>query len=216
MEEMIRCAAVTIGSGTAPLCLIFCGTLLCAAPTRAQTAAQAAPFPADGAAVPMVAEASLGHTALKGITLKITQGLYSFGVFTLAAGAGTTIGAAMAVADGVGAYGIYVGNEYLWDTFRPNTNLRVNNEAFGVLSSLSRTTLKYITYKPAVTAWHWGIIYAVTGSMQTTVVAGSVLWFTLPLMYYVNNTAWDLYDWSFATGTATAPIGGGPAPRVRG
>ena len=69
----------------------------------------------------MVAEASLGHAALKGITLKITQGLYSFGVFTMAAGMGATIGAAMAVADGVGAYGVYIGNEYLWDTFRPNT-----------------------------------------------------------------------------------------------
>ena len=207
-EDMMRCSAVTIGFGTALPGLIFCGTLLCAAPTRAQTAAQAAPVPADGAAVPMVAQASLGHAAVKGITLKITQGLYSFGVFTMAAGMGTTIGAAMAVADGVGAYGFYVGNEYLWDTFHPNTNLRANNEAFGVLSSLSRTTLKYITYKPAVTAWHWAIIYAVTGSMQTTVVAGSLLWFTLPLMYYVNSTAWDLHDWSVATGTATAPIGG--------
>jgi len=197
---MIRRSAVTTGSGTALLSLIFCGTLLCAAPARAQTAAQAAPVPADGAAAPMVAEASLGHAAVKGITLKITQGFYSFGVFTVVAGAGATIGAAMAVADAVGAYGIYVGNEYLWDTLRPNTNLRVNNESFGVLSSLSRTTLKYITYKPAVTAWHWGIIYTITGSIQTTVLAGSMLWFTLPLMYYVNNTAWDLHDWSSATG----------------
>ncbi len=203
-EEMMRFSAATTGSGTALRSLIFCGTLLCAAPSRAQPA----PIPVDGAAAPMVAEASLGHAALKGITLKITQGLYSFGVFTMAAGMGATIGAAMAVADGVGAYGVYIGNEYLWDTFRPNTNLRSNNEEFGVLRSLSRTTLKYITYKPAVTAWHWGIIYTVTGSMQTTVVAGSMLWFALPLMYYVNNTAWDFYDWRFATGTAAAPAGG--------
>src|SRR4029077_9254648 len=172
--------------------------------------APAAPAPADGATAPKEAEASLGHAALKGLTLKITMGFYSFGIFTVAAGMGTAIGGAMAVADAVGAYGIYVGNEYLWDTFRPNTNLKVNNEEFGVLSSLSRTTLKYLTYKPAVTAWHWAIIYTVTGSMLTTVVAGSVLWFTLPLMYYVNNTAWDLYDWSYAPGTAAAP--GRPAP----
>jgi hypothetical protein len=96
----------------------------------------------------------------------------------------------------------------MWDTFRPNTNLRANNEAFGPLSSLSRTTLKYITFKPAVTAWHWGLIYAVTGSLQTMVLAGSVLWFTLPLMYYVNDTAWNFHDWRFAPGTAPVPTGG--------
>jgi hypothetical protein len=197
-----------LGSGTALRCLIVCGALLCAAPTRAQTAAPAAPVPADGATAPAVAEASLGHAALKGITLKITQGFYSFGVFTVGVGVGTTLGAAMAVADGVGAYVFYVGNEYMWDTFRPNTNLRANNEAFGPLSSLSRTTLKYITFKPAVTAWHWGLIYAVTGSLQTMVLAGSVLWFTLPLMYYVNDTAWNFHDWRFATGAATVPTGG--------
>jgi hypothetical protein len=214
---MIRRCAVSIGSGTALLCLVCGGTPLGAAPAWAQTAAPAAPAPApaapapaDGATAPKEAEASLGHAALKGLTLKITMGFYSFGVFTVAAGMGTAIGGAMAVADAVGAYGIYVGNEYLWDTFRPNTNLKVNNEYFGILSSLSRTTLKYITYKPAVTAWHWAIIYAVTGSMLTTVVAGSVLWFTLPLMYYVNSTAWDLYDWSYAPGTAAAPAK--PAP----
>jgi hypothetical protein len=194
------------GSGTALPCLVV-ATLLGAAPTWAQTAAQAPPVPTDGATAPMVAEASLGHAALKGITLKITQGFYSFGVFTVAAGMGTTLGAAMAVADGVGAYGMYVGNEYLWDTFRPNTNLRANNESFGVLSSLSRTTLKYITYKPAVTAWHWGLIYAVTGSVQTMVLAGSLLWFTLPLIYYVNDTAWNFYDWRFAAGTPAVPTG---------
>jgi len=212
---MLRCSAVTIGCRATLLCLILCETLLCAAPSRAQTAAQVTPVPADGATAPQVVEASLGQAALKGVTLKLTQGLYSFGVFTVAAGMGTTIGAAMAVADGIGAFGIYVGNEYLWDTFRPNTNLRVNNEEFGFLSSLSRTTLKYITYKPAVTAWHWGIIYTVTGSMQATVVAGSVLWFTLPLMYYVNNTAWDFYDWGVATGTPAAMVGNGSAMRSR-
>jgi hypothetical protein len=196
---MTRLSAGAIGTGTA----LLYAALLCAAPAQAQTA----PVPADGATAPAAAEASLSHSALKGVTLKMTQGLYSFGVFTVAVGVGTTLGAAMAVADGVGGYVVYVSNEYLWDTFHPNTNLRANNESFGPLKSLSRTTLKYITYKPAVTAWHWGIIYAVTGSMQTTVVAGSVLWFTLPLMYYVNNTTWDLYDWSFATGTPTAPTG---------
>jgi hypothetical protein len=202
---MMRRAAVTIRTGTALRCLIFCTSLLCAAPTRAQTAASA---PAVDASAPKVAEASLGHAAVKGVTLKITQGLYSFGVFTVGVGVGTALGATMAVADGVGAYVIYIGNEYLWDTLRPNTNLRANNEAFGPLSSLSRTTLKYITFKPAVTTWHWGLIYAVTGSLQTMVLAGSVLWFTLPLMYYVNDTAWNFYDWRFAASTATVPTGG--------
>jgi hypothetical protein len=155
----------------------------------------------------VAAQASIGHAALKGVTLKITQGLYSFGVFTVGVGVGTTLGAAMAVADGVGAYVVYVSNEYLWDTVHPNTNLRANNEGFGPLSSLSRTTLKYITYKPAVTAWHWALIYSVTGSLQTMVLAGSVLWFTLPLMFYVNDTAWNLYDWRFAAGAPTEPTG---------
>ena len=206
---MKRRSAVAIGAGTALRCLIVCGTLLCAEPSLAQTA----PVPPANATAPVVAEASLGHAALKGITLKITQGLYSFGVFTVGVGVGAPLGAAMAVADGVGAYVFYIGNEYMWDTFHPNTNLRANNEAFGPLSSLSRTTLKYITYKPAVSAWHWGLIYAVTGSLQSMVLAGSVLWFTLPLMYYVNDTAWNFYDWRFATGTPTVPTGGAGAAR---
>jgi hypothetical protein len=197
---MTRPSAVAISAGTA----LLCGTLLCVAPAQAQTA----PVPADGAAAPVAAEASLSHSALKGVTLKMTQGLYSFGVFTVAVGVGATLGAAMAVADGIGGYVVYVSNEYLWDTVHPNTNLRANNESFGPLKSLSRTTLKYITYKPAVTAWHWGLIYAVTGSVQTMVLAGSLLWFTLPLIYYVNDTAWNFYDWRFAAGTPAEPAGG--------
>lgn len=189
------------------LSIIVGGTPLCPSTTRAQTAAPATLVPAAAAVAPNAAEASLSHVALKGVTLKLTQGLYSFGVFTMLAGMGTMIGATMAVADGIGGYGIYVGNEYLWDLFYPNTNLRANNEEFGILSSLSRTTLKYITYKPTVTASHWGIIYTATGSMQTTVMAGSMLWFTLPLIYYVNNTAWDFYDWSVGPGIATGPAG---------
>jgi hypothetical protein len=196
---MTRLSAGAIGTGTA----LLYAALLCAAPAQAQTA----PVPADGATAPAAAEASLSHSALKGVTLKMTQGLYSFGVFTVAVGVGTTLGAAMAVADGVGGYVVYVSNEYLWDTFHPNTNLRANNESFGPLKSLSRTTLKYITYKPAVTAWHWGLIYAVTGSVQTMVLAGSLLWFTLPLIYYVNDTAWNFYDWRFAAGTPAVPTG---------
>jgi hypothetical protein len=185
--------------------VILVGALLCAEPAWAQTAGQPAPGAADAPAAPTAAEASVGHAALKGITLKLTQGLYSFGVFTVGAGVGVATGAAMAVADGVGAYAFFVANEYLWDTLSPNTNLRANNESFGVLSSLSRTTLKYLTYKPAVTAWHWGLIYAMTGSVQTMVVAGSVLWFTLPMMFYVNDTAWNLYDWSTVKGAPNTP-----------
>ena len=200
---MTRLSAGAIGTGTA----LLYAALLCAAPAQAQTA----PVPADGATAPAAAEASLSHSALKGVTLKMTQGLYSFGVFTVAVGVGTTLGAAMAVADGLGGYVVYVSNEYLWDTFHPNTNLRANNESFGPLKSLSRTTLKYITYKPAVTAWHWGLIYAVTGSVQTMVLAGSLLWFTLPLIYYVNDTAWNFYDWRFAVGMPAAPTGKLPA-----
>jgi hypothetical protein len=201
---MKRRFAVTIGFAATLRRLILCGMLLGAAPTLAQTP----PAAADAATAPKVAEASIGHAAVKGVTLKLTQGLYSFGVFTVGVGMGATIGAAMALADGLGGYGIYVGNEYLWDTLHPNTNLRANSESFGFFSSLSRTTLKYITYKPTVTAWHWGIIYAVTGSVQTMVVAGSVLWFTLPLMYYVNDTAWNFYDWRFAAGTPAVATGG--------
>lgn len=181
----------------------MCAVLVCWAPFHAAPAqAQAAEAPPT--TTHAAAEASLGHAALKGITLKAAQGLYSFGLFAVVAGVSTTVAAAMAVTDGVGAYGIYVGNEYLWDRFHPNTNLRSNNELFSVLDSLSRTTLKYITYKPAVTAWHWGVLYSMTGSMRTTVVAGSMMWFTLPLIYYVNNTGWDLYEWGSAPASTTA------------
>lgn len=83
------------------------------------------------------------------------QGIYSFGVFTIGAGVGTT--------------------------FAHNAEIH--------------------HLQTDCTARYCEITYAVTSFVQTTVMAGSVFWFTLPLMLYVNSTAWDLYDWKTARGT---------------
>jgi len=153
----------------------------------------AEPVPASPPA-PETMSASLSHSALKGVTLKAISVTSSFFIF--AAGTGSAAaGAVMAVTNGVGSFLIYTGNDYAWDYFSPNTNLSTNHQ-FGVLSSLSRNTLKYITLKPMLTVLNVGIIYAFTDTLAATVGTSAAAILLLPASFYLNNTLWDWYDWA--------------------
>jgi uncharacterized membrane protein len=136
----------------------------------------------------------LGHVAAKGVTLKIATTAFGMTVFTV--GTGSLWSASALTALGTAAsYVTYVANEYLWDTYAPNTNLRANNESFSAWQSLWRNSGKYLTFKPAVVVTHWAVIYLYTGSAAATLAMGSVYSMTVPVIYYLNNVGWDWYDW---------------------
>jgi len=166
-------------------------------PSQAQTPAPAAP--------PQAMSASIGHSALKGVTLKIISITTSFFIFAAGTGSVTT-GGLMAVINGVASYFIYTGNDFAWDYFYPNTNLKTNEQHFGLLSSLSRNTLKYITFKPMVTALNIGIIYAYTDTLFATAATSTAAIIVLPMSFYANNMLWDWYDYAHAPkGQAAQP-----------
>ena len=169
----------------------------------AQGASSPAAPPIDVAPPPKPLEASVGHAALKGLTLKAMSVSATAVIFSLGTGSMVT-GGWMAGVNGLGSYVIYVGNEYMWDTYWPNTNLASNHQDFQATSSLSRGTLKYLTLKPMLTVLNLGLIYAFTDTLTATATTGVATIMTLPALFYVNNTLWDWYDWRNAP--ADAPV----------
>jgi uncharacterized membrane protein len=171
--------------------------------------------PAPATPPPKVLEASISHAALKGLTLKAmsvttTAVIFSVGVGSLA------VGSMMAAINGVGSYAIYVSNEYLWDTYSPNTNISANNQSFQATSSLGRNTLKYLTLKPALTALNVGVIYAFSDTLAATAATSTATIIALPMIFYLNNTLWDWYDWHGNPASTEAPRAAKAGPRRMG
>ena len=86
-------------------------------------------------------------------------------------------------------------NDYLWDRFYPNTNVAANGDSFSTISSLGRNTAKFLTFKPAVVAADWTVIYLYTGSLGSMLTMGPAYSLLAPATFYANNVAWDWYDW---------------------
>ena len=162
--------------------------------------AQTAPPPAasDTAAEPQAASASLGHAALKGVTLKLINGVAAMAVFSTGTGS-LVAGGALATVVAITSYTVFVVNDYVWDHYFPNTNVAANNESFNPLLSLGRNTAKFLTFKPAVVTADWTMIYLYTGSLASTLTMGSAYSILSPLTFYANNVAWDWLDW-YSTG----------------
>jgi uncharacterized membrane protein len=189
MVEMKPCARQAAWRLTACAGALSLGVTWSAA-SVAQTPALAAPAAPDAMA------ASLSHSALKGVTLKAISITTSFFIFTAGTGS-AAVGGLMAGLNGVGGLLIYTGNDYAWDYFSPNTNLSTNQQSFGVFSSLSRNTLKYITLKPMLTVLNVGIIYAFTETLAATAATSTAAIILLPAAFYLNNTLWDWHDWYY-------------------
>jgi uncharacterized membrane protein len=89
---------------------------------------------------------------------------------------------------------------------RGQRSVSANNESFHATSSLTRNTLKYLTFKPVVTVLNVGTIYWFTGSVAATAATGTAAVLILPLTFYLNNMLWDWYDWhSVSADTAAQP-----------
>lgn len=162
-----------------------------------ESIAQTAP-----ATPPVSASVSVGHAATKGLTLKAALALSSLTVFYVGTGSVVASGLLTGLVSAA-SYTVYVTNEYLWDLYAPNTNVSANNQAFSAKSSISRNTLKFLTFKPTVMAVDWGTIYLYTGSLASMFTMGPVMSLTAPVIFYFNNTAWDWYDWH---ATPPAPV----------
>jgi uncharacterized membrane protein len=163
-----------------------------------ESIAQTAP-----ATPPAAASASVGHAATKGLTLKAALALSSLTLFYVGTGSAVASGLLTVLVSGA-SYTVYVTNEYLWDRYSPNTNVSANNQSFSTTSSISRNTLKFLTFKPTVMAVDWSTIYLYTGSLTSMFTLGPAMSLTSPIIFYLNNTAWDWYDWH-ATPPAAAP-----------
>src|SRR6185503_4738487 len=143
---------------------------------------------------PVAAPASITHVLAKAVTQQLAAGsafmtIFSFGTGSLVGGGVLTVGL-IAVASVW-----YPANEFLWDYYSPNINLRINNEAFNTSSSLWRTTWKYLTFTTGTTTARVAAIYAFTGSVYSTAAMASATLLLMPLVFYANGTAWDWYDW---------------------
>ena len=154
----------------------------------------AAPAPKDvqppGAAPPD--QASLLVSAYKATTYKIGTALTNMVVFS--AGTGLVGGTVLTAFTTLQTWLIYTGNDYFWDKYSPREAR--TGENFDVKESAWRSTEKFLTAKPLIVAIKLASIYAWTGSMAVTLVAGTISTVATTGVFYANNMGWDLYEWS--------------------
>jgi hypothetical protein len=167
---------------------VLCTALLWPPASLAQERSKAAEV------APQTAPASLGNTLARTATQNIAAGAIGMTVFSI--GTGSLLSGAV-LSTGYLAIGltIYPINEFFWDYFDPNTNLRVNNANFDTAASFWRTTGKYLTFKTGTTISKVVMLYAYTGSVYSTATMSVVTAAALPFVFYANNMAWDWYDW---------------------
>jgi uncharacterized membrane protein len=165
---------------------------LWATPGAAQTSPAAPDTPAT--TPPKAVEASVSHAVAKGLTYKAGSALKKLAIYSIGTGS-VAAGGALAAITTVTSYAIYVANDYLWDTYSPNTNISANNDSFDTTESFWRNTTKYLTLKPIGMAATWTIVYLYTGSWTATVAMSTLSSLTGPIVFYANNVAWDWYDW---------------------
>jgi uncharacterized membrane protein len=138
-------------------------------------------------------DASLRHSALKATTYKAGTTAVNFAIFSYAAG-GAAGGATLALVALGASWTLYTVNDYLWDRFDPPPKQDAG-ETFDTQDDVWRNTKKFMTYKPAIAAFKYATVYAYTGSVVTTVVAGTATVLVNTVVFYANNIGWDYYDW---------------------
>jgi uncharacterized membrane protein len=180
-------SGLSIGSATAQ-------TAPAPRPTSAILPSAVLPAQAGSTATADPENASLGHSALKATTFKAGSSVVNFAVLSLAAG-GAGGGAVLTLLALGASWTLYTANDYLWDRFDPAPVKQHAGDTFDATEDLWRNTKKFLTYKPAIAAFKYASIFLYTGSAATTLVAGTVVVVANTGVFYVNNTAWDFYDW---------------------
>jgi len=146
---------------------------------------------------------SLTHSAMKATTFKIAATVSNLAIFSF--GTGGIVGGGILTAFNVSkSWGLFTANDYLWDKYFPSDKNQDSSQAFDAKQSFWRTTGKFLTYKPVDTAIKFASIYLYTGSAAVMLVYGTASSVTNTAVFYVNDFAWNLYDWS------QAPASGSP------
>jgi len=97
---------------------------------------------------------------------------------------------------------VYTTNDYMWDSYAPPTTKQSQDEAFDATADVWRNTGKYLTFKPVVASLKLASLYLWTGSAAIAATFGTAAIMTNTVVFYVNNVAWDWYDWY----SAPAPV----------
>lgn len=147
------------------------------------------PAAADGTAS---GEASALMSATKATTYKLGTALTNMLILTAGTGVvGGTLLTAFVTGESWLVYGV---NDYLWDTYAPKAAPRADG-SFDAKESAWRATEKWLTYKPVVSAFKFGAIYAWTGSVPAMLTLGTLTIVANTGVFYANNVGWDLYEW---------------------
>jgi uncharacterized membrane protein len=181
--------------------LLIAGLLaasICVPPVAAQTAPVAAPGAAAGQGGTTRGAASLTSSAAKATTFKIATVVTNMVIFS--AGTASLAGGTLLTAFNVTkSWLLYTANDYAWDAYAPlEKKPEGASEGFDASASAWRTTEKFLTYKPVDTAIKFASIYLWTESVPAMVIMGTASSVANSAIFYANNFAWDLYDWSRA------------------
>jgi uncharacterized membrane protein len=141
------------------------------------------------------ASGSLTHSATKATTFKIATVLTNLAIFSVGTG-GLVGGGILTVFNVSKSWGLFTANDYLWDKYVPTDKNQDSSKAFDGKASFWRTTGKFLTYKPVDTAIKFASIYIYTGSAAVMLVYGTASSVLNTGVFYANDFAWDLYDWS--------------------
>jgi uncharacterized membrane protein len=172
-------------------------------------AAQPAPGPsaspniAASPEAPQSRDASLSRSALKATTFKIGSTAANLAVLSYAVG-GVVGGAALTGFMIASSWVLYTANDYVWDSIDPPLAKQSADQAFDQTAEIWSTTKKFLTYKPLIASVKLAALYVYTGSVAITAVFGTASILTNTGVFYLNNIAWDWYDWYVAAPPATA------------
>jgi uncharacterized membrane protein len=152
---------------------------------------------------PQGKDASLSHSALKATTFKIGSTAANLAVLSYAAG-GVVGGATLAGFMLASSWVLYTVNDYVWDRVDPPLAKQSADQPFDPSAEVWSTTKKFLTFKPLIATVKLAALYLYTGSASVTLVFGTAAILTNTGVFYLNNIAWDWYDWYMASPPATA------------
>jgi uncharacterized membrane protein len=161
--------------------------------------------------------ASVTHSAAKATTFKLAATATNMVIFSVGTG-GLVGGGILTVFNVSKSWGLFAANDYLWDKYFPTDKNHDANQTFDANASFWRTTGKFLTYKPVDTAIKFASIDLYPGSAAAMLVYGTASSVVNTGVFYANDFAWDLYDWSQSSGPAEPRPGtlasatGRPAP----
>jgi uncharacterized membrane protein len=183
----------------------------------AQTAAARCAMVSDTGlprANPQPGDVSLTHSAEKAMTFNIAVVLSNF--VTFSAGTGSLIGGGILTAVNVTkSLLLYTANDYAWDTYFPVETSQEENKEFDATQSVWRTTEKFLTYKPISVAIKFASIFLYTGSIPVMIIYGTASESASTGIFFLNNFAWDAYDWSWAVSQEENDEALGRPPPIR-